>query len=102
MTVFLFVEWDNPKGERLKEYYDKGSKLGTYWEKKQKEGLVKKINLLTDSCGHLIWIAELTDIDAYATLMKDQEYHFSLARLSRLVDNIKIRILTPAGQLPPD
>jgi hypothetical protein len=72
------VEWDNAKDESRYKRYGEWSRSGrarVYWEKKVEEGIVKNISQWADNTGHLILWIEFVDIDAFAKLWADEEFH---------------------------
>ena len=98
MTVLLLAEWDNPKDEtRLKKVNEWES---TFMQRKIEEGIVKKVSQWTDGSGHIYWIAEFDDIDAYAKVWGEEEFHVKMIRWNRLVDNMSIRLLRPTMSVP--
>jgi hypothetical protein len=104
LPAVIIWEWENAKDERLKKYYDTdlAAERIAYWEKKIKEGIVKSINGYSDNFGHLVYIAEFENMENLAKIVDDDEYKELNIKVSRVVDNCCVRILTSTIGVPPE
>ena len=98
----IIWEWKNAKDERLKKYYDGVPDRQAFWEKKIKEGIIKKVQGYSDNFGTLIGFIEFENAEKMAKLLSDEEFKVMSIKLSRLVDNCKMRVMTPAASVPPE
>jgi len=97
-------EWDNFKDkEKLKEYYDFNAKMRT---QAQVEELDKKYNRTrqgySDGSGHMIGIHTYKDAEDFAKFWNDEEEHKLFVKFCRNVKNMKVTILRPSIQVPPE
>jgi hypothetical protein len=105
MPVVVMIEWDNAKDESRYEKYAKLSRTqgGVGYtpllQKMIKEG-VAKTSGWTDNTGHLVGWWEFENLEAYAKLWADEEFHRRWLQSNPLVDNARIRILRPAVPIP--
>ena len=105
MAVVLSVEWDNAKDESRYNKYGEWSRSGhtrVFWEKKLEEGIVKNMSQWADNTGYIIFWAEFENMEAFAKLWSDEEFHKSWLEINPLVDNLRFRILRPSVTIPDE
>jgi len=103
MKLILLMEYENPADlQRRKDRYKYDvEKIGPYWEKKEKEGLIVKIRELSNNTRKMVTILEFESAADFAKVWDDMEFHKIAAEWSYFLDNINLRILRPAVQMRP-
>ena len=97
LPVYLMTEWDVPKGKERQETlwkYESETMLPMVGQL-TKEGVFDKITAFGDNTGHIVWIIEFTDTDAFGKLWSNQEYHKAMSGLALIVDNLRNRLGRP-------
>ena len=104
LTVVLLVEWDNPKEEERLEKRYKFTREVTdpYWQEKMEEGIVKDVSDWADNTGHRIKWIKFESMDNFAKIWGENEYHRGTTGFSRLVDNLRYRLLRPTIKFNED
>ena len=105
MSVILMLEWTNAKDiSRFKKYgeFSRSGRGAAYWQKKKDEGIVKNFSNWADNSGYLIFWVEFENIDDFAKLWADEEYHKLFLDWNPLVDNLRFRLLRTAVTIPED
>jgi len=95
MSVYLLMEFTCPKDEernkkRLKHEVDW---LYPYYEKKIKEGVIRKALGLSDGTGRIVSLTTFETVEDFGKIWNDDEYKKGIVQLSYLVDNFTSRIL---------
>jgi hypothetical protein len=101
MKVVLLVEWDNAKDEsRYKKYAEQNREpIPEWWTKLAEETNVKS-GEWADNTGHMVNWLEFENIEAYAKLWGNEEWHkFWLSR-NPFRDNLSFRLLRPSIPVP--
>jgi uncharacterized protein (DUF1330 family) len=93
------MEWDDAKDEaRLEEYYRHGPERRLpYFQKKIEEGIVKSAQGWGDGTGHIVFLIEFEDTDAFAKFWADPEWHKITLEFFPLVDNLRHRLMRPGA-----
>jgi hypothetical protein len=92
VKVYYMVEFDLPKGrERLEDYWK-------YMSEKVAPMLVRMDNekfytgfAFADNTGHIVWMFDFEDTDAFNLLWNDKEWHSVMSSFAQLVDNLSYR-----------
>jgi len=101
MKVLVMTTWENPKDdEGLKKYYDNLDKYGEYRTERRKKYKVKSSNW-GDGTGKMYVLDEFESFEAYAKFMDDEEVHRNMIHLSRLLNNVEIKLLRESFWAPP-
>lgn len=95
MSVYLLLEWTNPKEEernekRLKQEVDFWF---PYLEKKAKEGVKMKPLALTDGTGRMLTLFTFETMEDFAKVWDDMEFKRGISQFSYLVDDFTSRLL---------
>jgi len=94
MKMAMLIEYDNPKEEeKMKEYFGQADEVMSFWEKKKKQGVVKKTSNWSDNTGHMTFFVEFPSGETLGKFLADEEYHAIALKSFKYVDNISIRIL---------
>ena len=95
MTVYLLLEWTNPKEMERNEKRLKHEKEWAYpyVEKRIKEGVKWKVLGLTDGTGKMLALFTFETMEDFGKVWEDMEYKQGISRLSYLVDDFSIRLL---------
>ena len=90
------VEWDLPKGRERQEDYWKYIKetMTPKTQKMDEEGFYKAMSF-GDNTGHIIWVLEFEDADAFNKLWNDKEWHNMMSTYAHRVDNLSFRLGRP-------
>jgi len=104
LAVVLMMEWDKPKEEtRLREYRKTGPRTmhvqDPWWQKKVKEGIVKRAEGWADVTGHIIGWIEFENMDTFGKFWSDKEWHMLTIGFQPLVDNLHMRLLRPSVRI---
>lgn len=97
VAVVMFSEWDMAKDEaRSKKHseFSKGNGMA-WWQKKIEEGVVKNVSAWSDNTGYIILWVEFDNIESFAKLWGDEEYHRLSMQGAPFVDNYRVRIMGP-------
>lgn len=104
MKVLVVTEWTNPKElERNKARYKLEAEWGSYGEKLVKEkGIKVRFSAWSNGSGHMMAITEFETFEDFEKMTTDPEWRKYKAKYSYTVDNIRIRIMYPPQQMPPE
>jgi len=96
------MEYDNTKDRaRYKRYADFTREPHPWWQKMEKEGIVKTSGW-ADNTGHIVNWLEFENMEAFAKLWADEEYRKWVLEFNPLVDNLRFRLLRPSVSIPEE
>jgi len=103
MKVVILLEYKTPKeAERNKKRYKFGDEnLTPYFNKKDKEVKMNRSGW-SDGSGTVISWMEFETLEDFNKVWGDEEFQILMARWSYNVDDVKVRILRPTHQIPPE
>ena len=103
MKVVMMVEFNTPKElERNKKRYQfQDEHLRPYFTKKDKEVKMNRSSW-SDGSGTVIGWWKFESLEDFNKVWGDDEFQIMIGRWSYFVDNVKIRILRPPQQIPPN
>ena len=91
------MEWDNAKDEsRLKRYMEMQSEPRPEWFKKLFEEVKVKQSSWADNTGHIVNLIEFENMEVFAKLWDNEEWHKWWRRMTPVVDNMRFRVLRPS------
>ena len=100
MKVLVLTTWENPKSdEGLKKYWDFMEKHRKYMTERINKYNVKRSGW-ADGTGKVYNLREFESYDAYAKFFDDEESHRIWINFSRLVNNLKIKVLRESFKSP--
>lgn len=103
MTVVLLAEYDNAKDEsRYKKYREQSREPDPEWWKKFVEETNAKVSIWSDNTGHIIYWFEFENMEGYAKLWGNEEWHKWWLRRRPVVDNVSFRLLRPSVPIPEE
>ncbi len=103
MKVALLVEYDNAKDEsRYKKYGEQSREGMPEWFKKLVEETNVKFSDWADNTGHIISWLEFENMEDFAKLWNNEEWHKWWLRRNPFVDNLRFRLLRPSVTIPEE